>query len=431
MHAARIVKVECAALDGRRPRLAGSNARLPSHGSTVRVPLVRLTTEDGGTGFGFCGAHESRLESLIGQRLDALFTRESGVPEKWRPFEFPIWDLVGQIEKVPVYALAAAVNGYPAPSELRVPCYDTSLYIDDLHLPTTAEAVDLLVAEAEAGYANGHRAFKIKVGRGARHMPLQEGTDRDIAIVRAVREAVGPDCPLMIDANNGYNLNLAKQVLLATQDCNLLWLEEAFHEDPVLYRDLKEWQAANGLSILIADGEGEASSRLIDWAKEGLIDVIQYDIFGYGFSKWLETGRSLDQWRSAQAGLPDLHAPVSMHRLPSPAERSEGGCPLGVGDRVPVKRVEGVRANLHPESGRVRPAPHHYGCHYGNYAACHLAPALPEFTFAEWDEAVTPGLDTSAYSIEDGLVLVPDLPGFGLTLDEETFQRLRSSTFEV
>jgi L-alanine-DL-glutamate epimerase-like enolase superfamily enzyme len=44
-------------------------------------------------------------------------------------------------------------------------------------------------------------------------------------------------------------------------------------------------------------------------------------------------------------------------------------------------------------------------------------------TFVEWDEATTPGFDTSGYSISDGSVLVPDMPGFGLTLDEEIFQR--------
>lgn len=381
----RIVRVEGALLEGTRPRTAGCNARLPSHGSRVNVPIVRLTAEDGATGFGFCPQGDlRRLQSLVGQPLDALFVRETGVAERWRACEYPIWDLVAQRAGAPVYELAAMVNGYPTPERLLVPCYDTSLYFDDLHLQSTPDAVACMVAEAISGYESGHRAFKIKVGRGARHMPLQEGMERDIAIIRAVREAVGSDCPLMIDANNGYNLNLAKQVLLATADCKLFWIEEAFHEDPVLYRDLKEWQAANGLSVLIADGEGEASTRLVDWAKEGMIDVIQYDIFGYGFTRWLETGRQLDQWAASRDA-----------------------------------------------ARRVRPAPHHYGCHIGNYAACHLAPALTGFTFAEWDEAATPGIDASAYSIQDGIVHVPNLPGFGLALDDRAFMAARKVAYEL
>ena len=56
--------------------------------------------------------------------------------------------------------------GKPAPESLRVPCYDTSLYMDDLHLPSDEEAAELLAAEVREGLASGHRHFKIKVGRG-------------------------------------------------------------------------------------------------------------------------------------------------------------------------------------------------------------------------------------------------------------------------
>ena len=69
-------------------------------------------------------------------------------------------------------------------------------------------------------------------------MPLQEGTRRDIAVIRAVRETVGPACVVMIDANNGYNLNLSKRVLRETAEDKIFWLEEAFHEDAILYRTL-------------------------------------------------------------------------------------------------------------------------------------------------------------------------------------------------
>src|SRR5690606_27126336 len=122
-----------------------------------------------------------------------------------------------------------------------------------------------------------------------------------ILIIRAVREAVGPDARLMLDANNGYNLNLARHVLSETADCNIYWLEEAFHEDAVLYHDLKEWLERQGLHVLIADGEGDASPRLLDWARDGLIDVVQYDIISHGISRWLETGRQLDGWGVASA----------------------------------------------------------------------------------------------------------------------------------
>jgi L-alanine-DL-glutamate epimerase-like enolase superfamily enzyme len=266
-----------------------------------------------------------------------------------------------------VYALAAERIGLPVPHPFRAPCYDTSLYFDDLELASDDEAAALLAGEAREGYALGHRAFKLKIGRGARHMPLEAGTRRDIAVVRAVHAALGPGVPLLLDANNGYNLNLAKRVLAETAGCGVLWLEEAFHEDPVLYGDLREWLAANHLPVLIADGEGLASPYLLDWARAGLIDVIQYDVNSFGFSAWLSTGPQLDAWG-------------------------------------------------------VRSAPHHYGTHYGNYAGCHLAGAMRNFVYAEWDEVTTPGLEAPGYVIEDGCVHVPNAPGFGLHLDDRVFR---------
>lgn len=308
------------------------------------------------------------MESLPGTPLEALFSPTEGVLEAGRAWEFPLWDLMGQRMEQPVYKLAADVVGATVPESLRVPCYDTSLYFDDLHLDSTEEAAALIAQEAADGYALGHRAFKIKVGRGARHLPPHEGTERDIAVVKAVHEAVGPDCPLLLDANNGYTLNLAKHVLSATADCGVFWLEEAFHEDAVLYRDLKEWLTKQKLPTLIADGEGDASSHLLDWAREGLIDVVQYDIFGHGLTRWLQLGKLLDDWG-------------------------------------------------------VRSAPHHYGGHFGNYAGCHLGQAIRNFAYVEWDEATTPGLDTSAYSVNEGQVAVPDTPGFGLGLENGVFRK--------
>ncbi|OUC08602.1 mandelate racemase, partial [Litorilinea aerophila] len=187
-----------------------------------------------------------------------------------------------------------------------------------------------------------------------------------IAVVHAVRATVGPNCPLMLDAHNGYNLNLAKRVLLETRDADIFWLEEAFHEDVVLYRDLREWMAAQGLSVRIADGEGQASPSLLAWAREGVVDVVQYDIFSYGFTRWLALARQLDEWG-------------------------------------------------------VYTAPHHYGGHVGNHVSTHLAAAVERFAFVEWDEASTPGLDASAYVVEEGQVHVPAAPGFGLELDLERF----------
>jgi L-rhamnonate dehydratase len=370
-----IERIEWATLEGTHPRKAGCNARLGEHGQLVRVPIARITTSDGCTGFGRARITPEQAAAWVGLPLDAAFDLEGGVHEPFRPLEYPLWDLAGQRAQKPVYALLGGTPGDDG--VFRVPCYDTTLYMDDLHLADDDRAAAWMASEALEGVARGHRAFKIKVGRGAMHMPLEAGTRRDILVIRAVREAVGPDARIMIDANNGYNLNLARHVLRETADARIYWLEEAFHEDARLYTYLKEWFAAEGLAVLIADGEGDASSHLLDWARQGLIDVVQYDIGSPGFTAWLELCPQLDAWG-------------------------------------------------------VRSAPHHYGGLYGNYSACHLAAKIRHFESVEWDEASAPGLGTSAYAIVDGYVHVPDLPGFGLQLDPAVYaQAVRENGFTV
>ena len=375
MKTARIVRIEAATLVGKRPRVAGCNARISVHGLEVAVPLIRLTTEDGATGFGRSSIDRAGAAAFLGAKLSDLISLPGGVADSASAIEFPLWDLLGQRKGQPVYQLVA--RGEPLDEPVRVPCYDTSLYIDDLHLDSQEAGAALIAEEARYGYERGHRAFKIKVGRGARHMPLEAGTARDIAVIKAVRHAVGETATIMIDANNGYNLNIAKRVLAETADCRLFWLEEAFHEDPALYEDLRHWLDREGIPALIADGEGGAARDLLDWARAGWVDVIQYDIFSHGFSAWLRLGALLDDWN-------------------------------------------------------LRSAPHHYGCHVGNYVSGHLATAVAGFSFVEWDEVDTPGLDGSAYIVESGMVTLPRRPGFGLELDEARFQQaVRAGGFEL
>jgi L-rhamnonate dehydratase len=368
----RIVRIDGATLVGTRPRPAGANARLGPHGATVQVPVVRLTLDDGTTGFGRTRATPDDLGHLVRTNLDDAFAARSpeasgGVRPEWRVAEFALWDTLGHVTNTPTWSLVARFAGGDEPREAPVVrCYDTSLYFDDLHLDSHAEGAALIADEARQGWDRGHRAFKMKVGRGARHMATDAGIARDIAAIRAVRTAIGPDCPLMIDANNGYTLNQVKHVLGETGACNLFWLEEAFHEDPVLYRDLRAWLDREGLTCLIADGEGLAAPPLLEWARDGIVQVIQYDIFSHGLSQWMHLGQLLAPW--------------------------------------------GVRA-----------APHHYGAHLGNYVSGHLAPAASTLAIVEWDECETPGIDTSAYAIDHGTVRLPDAPGFGLHLDDEAF----------
>jgi L-alanine-DL-glutamate epimerase-like enolase superfamily enzyme len=360
----RLTQIEKGYLSGIRPRNHGRNARLPEHGREVHEPFARLRFEDGSSGFGFSPVTEGEAKALLGKTLDTLVSVENGVHARARSIEFPLWDTLGQRAGQPVYRLLNPGQNAP----FSAPCYDTSFYFDDFHLDDDAAGAALMAGLVREDYERGHRAFKLKIGRGALHMPLLEGTHRDIAVIQAVRTAIGPDAVLMIDANNGYNVNIAKWVLTETADCTIYWLEEPFHEDPVLYEQLQRWLRDQHLSILTADGEGQAAPDLLDWARDGLVNVIQYSLVHYGLGAWLKTGHQLDEWG-------------------------------------------------------VKSAPHNYASPFGNYASCHLAAALKHFAFVEWDTVNMEGLIADGYRLHEGRIEVPDTPGFGLRPDEALFEK--------
>src|SRR5581483_4711630 len=237
--------------------------------------------------------------------------------------EYALWDVVGRREGLPVYALASGLLGREVPaSPARVPCYDTTLYIDDLHLEDDEAGAALMADEARQGWAAGHRNFKIKVGRNNIHMPTEAGLRRDIAVVNAIRAAVGPDAAILTDANNGYTVNIAWDFLKGTADSRVFWLEEAFYEDAVMYRQLRARIKAEGFATLIADGEGRGlldpnapellagaapaavgtsaplapAEVLLEMVREGIVDVLQWDVLSPGLSRWLEVAHLIEEW---------------------------------------------------------------------------------------------------------------------------------------
>ena len=74
MTSLRITAIEWATLEGRRPRSAGGNARLGVHGDAIRLPIIRLTTEDGASGFGASWAIREQAAQLLGASLDSVFS---------------------------------------------------------------------------------------------------------------------------------------------------------------------------------------------------------------------------------------------------------------------------------------------------------------------------------------------------------------------
>ncbi len=158
----KVEKIEFAKLTGERARNAGANGRIGIHGKSCTVDIARITI-DGQSGYG-SSIHMTPewAENIIGRRLLDLFDERGRLHEAYRlQLEYPVFDWLGKRESKPVYQLvsgARTLSGAP----LVVPCYDTSLYFDELHLPDERAAVALMQEEAMQGYAKGQRHFNFQ-----------------------------------------------------------------------------------------------------------------------------------------------------------------------------------------------------------------------------------------------------------------------------
>lgn len=151
-----------------------------------------------------------------------------------------------------------------------VPAYTSGI---DLHM--TPEEV---ASTQQALKTDGYRWFKIKVG----HPDITV----DRARVAAARRAVGPDCKLVVDANQAWDLGEAVNRCRAFEPFDIGWMEE-----PLKTSDVNDHATLRGkTSIPIALGE---NLYTIDDFRRFLmadaVDIIQADIARVGgFSPWLK-----------------------------------------------------------------------------------------------------------------------------------------------
>jgi L-alanine-DL-glutamate epimerase-like enolase superfamily enzyme len=124
---------------------------------------------------------------------------------------------------------------------------------------------------AAARLAEGYRAFKLKIGFGEA---------RDLANLTAMRELLGPGLPLMVDANQGWDLHEASVMVQRLGEFGLGWLEEPLRAD----RPWSEWRQLAGLTdIPLAGGENLAGPAAFDRAlARSPIAVLQPDLAKWG-----------------------------------------------------------------------------------------------------------------------------------------------------
>ena len=252
-------------------RIVGRNSKMENYGINQREWLVQVTTDSGLTGLsnarpamnrGSLSALHDVLKDLVGQRLSDFFTvsggrvtnvnpRWSNLIERYGFIDVALFDLIGQVLGQPAHSLLG--------DRVRdtVEGYDSTLYFQDLVNP--AEGANAVAREAAEAVEKGWRAVKLKLGRPGKWFEPNAGTRRDIEVVEVVRDTVGPDIKILVDANNGYDgrLDLLEDFVRGIGDLDVLWMEEMITEDIGGYRKLKEFRDRYTPGTMLVDGEGD------------------------------------------------------------------------------------------------------------------------------------------------------------------------------
>ncbi|MCC7346860.1 MAG: mandelate racemase/muconate lactonizing enzyme family protein [Variibacter sp.] len=242
--------------------------------------LVAITTDDGITGWGEAygparvahAAMQMFRPLLIG--ADPLATdqlwqklyhryREQGTKGPFvsalSAIDIALWDVKGKHFGLPVHRLMGG------PIRAQVPVYATGLFRSRDGDP------EKYLAEEAAGYvAEGFSAVKLKIGFGF---------EADVKAVRAVRNAIGPEMPLMVDANAGYDALEAIRVSRAIEDYRIGWFEEPVPASDIAgYRRVKQ-----ETTIPVAGGEAEFTRfGFADILASRAFDIVQPDVCGAG-----------------------------------------------------------------------------------------------------------------------------------------------------
>jgi D-galactarolactone cycloisomerase len=327
--------------------------------------MARLYTNMGVEAVGRCWKDKEALAPLLGKNPFQDFDLASRkMPGPLGSRTMVLWDLAGKILKQPVYQLLGGRHSG------KVPVYDGSIYLSDLMPQYAAKWQDRFKEEIDMGMRTGHRAFKIKIGRGKKWMDREAGDLRDVAVVQVIRKHVGDEVKLGVDANNGFDLAGAKRFLQRADGLGIDFIEEPFPEQVEPCLELKQYIAEQGWKTMLADGEGQVDVEAYrPFVDARALDMLQGDMYGLG--------------------------------------------------------IEGILAEAAmAEPQGILVAPHNWSSLLSLFMQVHVGLVVPNFYRAEHDPLTSDVLTYDGYEIKDGFCSVPDAPGFGLSLNENKFDRV-------
>ena len=247
---------------------------------TRTICIVKITCDDGtfgwGEGYGPAQVIKTGIEFfrplLIGydpleteslwqmmylRSLD--YARRGILLSALSAIDVALWDLKGKILGQSVSVLLGGRR------RQFVRAYASGMYFTE-----TESLPDRLAQEALGYKEQGFDAMKMKVGLSI---------EKDIENVQAVRQAIGPDIDLMIDANHAYSLTEAIKLARAVESSQIFWFEEPV--SPEYYSSYSQLRQTT--SIPIAGGECEyLRFGFLHLFQQQCVDIAQPDICAAG-----------------------------------------------------------------------------------------------------------------------------------------------------
>lgn len=279
--------------------------------------------------------------------IPALARQQRQLVTAMSAIDIALWDLKGKAIERPVNALLGGAL------RQKIPAYVTGFYYKDNERPED------LIRETALYLEKGYRTLKIKVAGLS--------PEQDAERVRLIRETAGADVAIMLDANQGWDLQTAIRAAHLCEPYNIFWLE-----DPMPWYDerqtLRRLKAAT--RIPIAAGETEYTPfGLRTMMTEDLVDYLIID------STW---AGGLTTWRKAATMAELYHVPMAAHHDPQIHVHALAASPTGF---ILESFADPSRDPLWFELFQERP------------------------------------------EIIDGHMTLPDTPGLGLALREDTLEK--------
>jgi D-galactarolactone cycloisomerase len=264
--------------------------------------VVEVKTDEGVSGWGESLCHGLQPPEVAASFVESCFKplivgRDPfGVEVIWeelynrtRPFgggaavnamsglDTALWDIIGRSLGKPVHTLLGGAF------RSEVTPYATGFYRREGEKYPEAG-----IEEAERHLSEGFGAIKLKVGFGV---------EADLEYVHAIREAVGPDVRVMMDANCAYDAPAARRILLGCRDADV-----HFFEEPLAPEDLEGYKSLRNLTTTyLAAGEnlfGKIGYRR--WISEGALDILQPDLCSSGgFTECKKIAAIAQAWNTA------------------------------------------------------------------------------------------------------------------------------------